>query len=193
MAKKTTAKASPKKATAKNLVKKRSSEKTSSKKASMGEALLSKKMKAAPKRAEVSKKAPPLKKMPPKKMPPKKRLSTPCPLGGGLHLKRAAAQDSTSPVQLPTVPKTGGAIVGGVDPCTCGDSPEEHGRDPRYPGSTRCNVTECGCVAYEADPESIQEDPETPKADPGSLKEDTETGTADPGIGEEACEEDPGY
>jgi len=31
--------------------------------------------------------------------------------------------------------------------CTCGHSPEEHGHDPRYPGSTSC--TECDCVAYE--------------------------------------------
>ena len=31
--------------------------------------------------------------------------------------------------------------------CTCGHSPEEHGHDPKYPGSTAC--TECDCVAYE--------------------------------------------
>jgi hypothetical protein len=50
-------------------------------------------------------------------------------------------------------PRTGGAIVASSDPCTCGCAPEEHGRDPAYPGSTSC--TACGdCIAYEADPEA---------------------------------------
>jgi len=31
--------------------------------------------------------------------------------------------------------------------CTCGHAPEEHGGDPKYPGSTAC--TECDCIAYE--------------------------------------------
>jgi hypothetical protein len=31
--------------------------------------------------------------------------------------------------------------------CTCGHSHEEHGGDPKYPGSTACD--ECDCVAYE--------------------------------------------
>lgn len=47
----------------------------------------------------------------------------------------------------------GGAVVGASDPCTCGHAPEDHGRDPAYPGSTACR--ECasdGCVSYEADP-----------------------------------------
>ena len=39
-----------------------------------------------------------------------------------------------------------------TDPCTCGHAPEEHGHDPKYPGSTSC--TECDCIAYEADPEA---------------------------------------
>lgn len=32
--------------------------------------------------------------------------------------------------------------------CTCGHAIEEHGHDPKYPGSTAC--TECGCIAFEA-------------------------------------------
>ena len=42
-----------------------------------------------------------------------------------------------------------GAVVPGTDPCTCGHTPEEHGRDPKYPASTSC--VECDCIAYEAD------------------------------------------
>jgi|HubBroStandDraft_4_1064222.scaffolds.fasta_scaffold389942_3 hypothetical protein len=33
--------------------------------------------------------------------------------------------------------------------CTCGHSVEEHGKDPKYPGSTSCR--ECACIAYECD------------------------------------------
>lgn len=54
--------------------------------------------------------------------------------------------------QPPTDDRTGGAIVGGTSPCTCDHSPEEHGRDPHYPGATSCSVPACGCLAYEADP-----------------------------------------
>lgn len=36
-------------------------------------------------------------------------------------------------------------------PCTCGHSPEEHGDDPKYPGSTACSAADCDCIAYEAD------------------------------------------
>lgn len=36
-------------------------------------------------------------------------------------------------------------------PCTCGHAPEEHGRDPKYPGSTAC--TQCDCIAYDEAPE----------------------------------------
>lgn len=36
-----------------------------------------------------------------------------------------------------------------VLPCMCGHAIEEHGGDPKYPGSTAC--TECDCIAYEAD------------------------------------------
>ena len=34
--------------------------------------------------------------------------------------------------------------------CTCGHAPEEHGDDPRYPGSTACQAEGCDCIAYEA-------------------------------------------
>jgi hypothetical protein len=47
----------------------------------------------------------------------------------------------------------GGTIVGGMDSCTCGHAPEEHGRDPRFPSSTSCTADGCGCIAYEANPE----------------------------------------
>ncbi len=49
--------------------------------------------------------------------------------------------------------RTGGAIVSASDPCTCGCAPEDHGRDPEYPGSTSCTACE-DCIAYEADPEA---------------------------------------
>lgn len=56
------------------------------------------------------------------------------------------------------IPKSGtkstGAIVSASDPCTCGHAPEEHGRDPEYPGSTSC--TACDCIAYEADPDTME-------------------------------------
>lgn len=31
--------------------------------------------------------------------------------------------------------------------CTCGHAREEHGGDPKFPGSMAC--TECDCIAYE--------------------------------------------
>lgn len=34
-------------------------------------------------------------------------------------------------------------------PCNCGHAKEEHGHDPKHPGSTAC--VECDCIAYEAD------------------------------------------
>lgn len=33
--------------------------------------------------------------------------------------------------------------------CTCGHAHEEHGHDPLYPGSTACQVSGCGCIAFE--------------------------------------------
>ena len=42
--------------------------------------------------------------------------------------------------------------------CTCGHSEEEHGHDPKYPGSTACTEPSffspkrrCACIAYEED------------------------------------------
>jgi len=39
----------------------------------------------------------------------------------------------------------------GLEPCNCGHAIEEHGHDPKYPGSTACQIEECDCIAYEAD------------------------------------------
>lgn len=38
--------------------------------------------------------------------------------------------------------------------CTCGHSIEEHGHDPKYPGSTACTEDDCECCAYEAEDDS---------------------------------------
>ena len=56
------------------------------------------------------------------------------------------------PKKTKVTPRTGGAIVSASDPCACGCAPEDHGRDPEYPGSTSCTACEV-CLAYEADPE----------------------------------------
>jgi hypothetical protein len=66
----------------------------------------------------------------------------------------------------PKRPNPTGAIAVGTEPCVCGHSPEEHGRDPEYPGSTACQADGpagedapgdgCDCIAYEADPEKPQ-------------------------------------
>lgn len=41
--------------------------------------------------------------------------------------------------------------------CACGHSEEEHGHDPKYPGSTAC--TECkDCVAFESDEEDEEDE-----------------------------------
>lgn len=39
----------------------------------------------------------------------------------------------------------------GLEPCMCGHSVEEHGNDPKYPGSIACTGKGCDCIAYEAD------------------------------------------
>lgn len=33
--------------------------------------------------------------------------------------------------------------------CECGHAIEEHGHDPKYPGSTACQVEGCECIAWE--------------------------------------------
>lgn len=58
-------------------------------------------------------------------------------------------------------PSPTGTHVPGTAPCTCGHAPEEHGRDPKYPGSTGCRAEIegepcCDCVVYEADPEATR-------------------------------------
>ena len=42
--------------------------------------------------------------------------------------------------------------------CTCGHVQDEHGHDPKYPGSTACNIEGCDCCAYEWDGDLSQED-----------------------------------
>jgi hypothetical protein len=41
--------------------------------------------------------------------------------------------------------------------CECGHSKEEHGNDPKYPGSTACTEEDCQCIAYE----SCEDEPES--------------------------------
>lgn len=66
---------------------------------------------------------------------------------------RLSTKGQTEIRKLSPEPRGTGAIVASSDPCTCGCAPEEHGRDPEYPGSTSC--TACNdCIAYEADPEA---------------------------------------
>jgi hypothetical protein len=33
--------------------------------------------------------------------------------------------------------------------CACGHVANEHGGDPKYPGSTACAVEGCDCIAFE--------------------------------------------
>ena len=33
--------------------------------------------------------------------------------------------------------------------CVCGHVEDDHGGDPEYPGSSKCNVDDCDCVCYE--------------------------------------------
>ena len=45
-----------------------------------------------------------------------------------------------------------GQVIGPTEEkdCACGHVGEEHGHDPKYPGSTACNVEGCDCVAFDA-------------------------------------------
>lgn len=159
MAKKKTTKVSPKKTT-RDLAKKMPSKATTnSKKAAAATATAPSKKKAAKgaTRPKIEKTSPKKKRTAPKKV-----------------ATRLLGFKKTPPAQPPADTKGGGAIVGGTDPCTCGDAPEEHGRNPRYPGSTRCNAPGCDCVAYEADPESSQEASEPHRADPEANEADLE-------------------
>lgn len=35
--------------------------------------------------------------------------------------------------------------------CTCGHADDDHGHDPKFPGSTACNDDDCDCLAFEKD------------------------------------------
>jgi len=134
---------------------------------SVEKAVPSKKMEASPKKTTASpsvKRAAPSRKI---EAAPKKTTTAALSKKGHPEKMRIApkkastsipsAIDKTLPVQLSGTSKTGGAIIGGMDPCTRSDSPEEHGRDPNYaPG--------CECVAYEADREADEADPGTNEA-----------------------------
>lgn len=39
----------------------------------------------------------------------------------------------------------------------CGHAEEEHGHDPKYPGSTACQVEGCSCIAWEPENEDEEE------------------------------------
>ena len=173
----------PKKAT-KGLAKKTGS-KTDSPKKAAAVATPPRKAKTAPKGATVPTR-PKIERTSPKRRTAPKKTAARGPAAASPELKKG------SPVQPPLNTRTGGAIVGSTDPCTCGDAPEEHGQDPRYPGSTRCNAPGCDCVAYEADPESSPEDSGTVEAATESHEVAAEAGqeaprthTSDPGFGEE--------
>ena len=42
--------------------------------------------------------------------------------------------------------------MGDSETCTCGHDIEEHGGDPEYPGSSKCNIDDCDCCCFESDP-----------------------------------------
>lgn len=48
--------------------------------------------------------------------------------------------------------------------CTCGHAPEEHGHDPKFPGSTACTIKGCDCIAFDEAPEEDDE-PERERSD----------------------------
>ncbi len=35
--------------------------------------------------------------------------------------------------------------------CTCGHTEEEHGDDPKHPGSQACTIEGCDCFQFEED------------------------------------------
>lgn len=41
--------------------------------------------------------------------------------------------------------------------CMCGHAIEEHGHDPKHPGSTACTAEGCDCIAYEAGEDDDEE------------------------------------
>lgn len=47
--------------------------------------------------------------------------------------------------------------INGEENCTCGHVADEHGGDPEFPGSTKCNVEYCDCCCFELDEEEEEE------------------------------------
>jgi hypothetical protein len=143
----------------------------------------SKETRATPKKAAPAKKM----KAVPRKQP---KLADPLARKTFAREMRHELQRQQPPLKETAAPKkkgSPGAIVTGTDPCTCGYAPEEHGRDPQFPGFTGC--VDGDCESYEADP-GEQEDPgahEIHPKDPGSPAintedpDDHETSTEDPG------------
>lgn len=68
--------------------------------------------------------------------------------------------------------------MNGHEVCVCGDVADEHGGNPKYPGSTACKIKKCGCIAFELDEEATQaaengdadEKAEDPQEDPPEAK-----------------------
>jgi len=42
--------------------------------------------------------------------------------------------------------------------CTCGHDEEEHGGDPKYPGSSKCTIEDCDCLCFEEGDEEADDD-----------------------------------
>ena len=40
-----------------------------------------------------------------------------------------------------------------VPTCSCGHVDDEHGQDPKYPGSSSCTIEGCECICFELDDE----------------------------------------
>lgn len=45
--------------------------------------------------------------------------------------------------------------------CYCGHVEDEHGGDPKYPGSTACAVENCDCIGFDHDEEADEDENET--------------------------------
>lgn len=171
------------KGTSKKVGKTVSSKKASLKKASLKKAPLKK----------ISPKKIPLQegraKTPSRRVPPKHMDEAPKAHGvaaaSGLDISRvdiSRVEGGVPPASLDMSPDHGSPVTG-TNPCVCGDAPEEHGRDPEYPGSTACRACS-DCIAYEADPgegdpsvgnsceSELAEVPVTCEDDPGAPEED---------------------
>lgn len=47
------------------------------------------------------------------------------------------------------------------DICYCGHCRDDHGHDPKYPGSMACQMDDCDCIAFDKD-EQASIDASTP-------------------------------